>query len=297
MRIGFALPVSGSWATGDNLIEIASTAEDLGYRSLWSFQRLIAPPDGSIGSQYSSVLDPVVALGMAAGVTRRVELGVAILNLPFASPAFTAKQLASLDVVSGGRLLAGLGLGWLPIEFEASNVPFAGRGKRADEYLAALQALWGPDPVRFDGELYQVPESMVLPKPVRPGGIPVLLGGEAPAALARAGRVADGWISSSRVPPDELYRRVEQVKAAAREAGRDAEALRFICRGVVLGGERTRPLTGPLDQVRADLDGLAEQGITEVFVDLNFDRSIGDPAADPAASMARAREVLAALAP
>jgi probable F420-dependent oxidoreductase len=297
VRVGFGLPVSGSWATGENVVALARRAEELGYASLWAFQRLLAPADGSIGSQYASVLDPVAVLGAAAGVTTRPELGVAIANLPFSSPALTAKQFASLDVLAGGRVALGLGLGWLPGEFEASGVPFERRGARAEEYLHCLRALWGPDPVRFDGEFYTVPPSLAMPKPVRGADFPILLGGEAAPALARAGRLADGWISSSRVPPAELHVRIDQVKDAARRAGRDPDALRFVCRGVVLGGERTRPLTGPLDAVRQDIEDLAGQGVTEVFVDLNFDPAIGDPAADPARSVQRAHEVLEALAP
>jgi probable F420-dependent oxidoreductase len=295
VRIGFGLPVSGSWAQPANVLAIARRAEELGYSSLWTFQRLLAPADGSLGPVYASVLDPVAVLGMAAAVTQRAELGVAILNLPFFSPALLAKQLASIDVLSGGRLVAGLGLGWLPQEFAASNVPYERRGARADDFLVALRALWGPDPVSHQGEFYQVPPSLALPKPVRRP--PVLLGGEAPAALERAGRVSDGWISNSRVPPDQLHLRVSAVKAAAERAGRDPDALRFICRGVVLGGPRTRPLTGELSLVREDLAALGEQGITEVFVDLNFDPAIGDPGADPVASMARAHDVIEALAP
>jgi probable F420-dependent oxidoreductase len=296
MRIGFGLPVSGSWAQPGNVLALAHRAEELGYSSLWTFQRLLAPADGSIGPVYASVLDPVAVLGMAAAVTQRAELGVAILNLPFFSPALLAKQLASIDVLSQGRLVAGLGLGWLPGEFAASNVPYERRGARAEDFLVALRALWGPDPVSHQGEFYQVPPSLALPKPVQ-ARVPVLVGGEAPAALARAGRVSDGWISSSRVPPAELHLRVNAVKAAAEQAGRDPGALRFVCRGVVLGGPRTRPLTGDLALVRDDLAELAEQGITEVFVDLNFDPAIGNPDADPAESMSRAHEVIEALAP
>ncbi len=296
MRIGFGLPVSGSWAQPENVLDVATTAERLGYHSLWTFQRLLAPSDGSIGPVYASVLDPVAVMGMAAAVTQRAEIGVAIVNMPFYSPALLAKQFASIDVLTRGRLVAGVGLGWLPEEFQASGVPFERRGARAEEYLHALRALWAPDPVSFEGEFYSVPPSLAQPKPVR-STLPVLLGGEAPAALDRAGRLADGWISSSRVPPQDLHRRVNAVKEAAAKAGRDPGALRFICRGVVLGGARERPLTGPLDQVAEDIQALTEQGITEVFVDLNFDPSLGNPEAVAAATMERAHEVLEALAP
>ncbi len=300
MQIGFALPVSGSWATPDNVLTVARRAEHLGYASLWTFQRLLAPPNNTIAPVYTSVLDPSVVLGYAAAVTERVDLGIAIINAPFESPALLAKQLATLDVLSRGRLIAGLGLGWLPAEFIASGVPFERRGARMEEYLRCLEALWGPDPVQFDGEFYQVPSSIALPKPVpRPTAArpPILMGGDARAALERIGRVGDGWISSSRVPPDEFGQRVDVVKAAAEAAGRDPDRLRFVCRGVLLDEPRTRPLTGTLAEIRDDLPGLAKQGITDLFIDLNFDPTIGHVNADPSASMRRAHAVLEALAP
>jgi probable F420-dependent oxidoreductase len=300
MKIGFALPVSGSWATADNVLTVARRAEQLGYSSLWSFQRLLAPKGAHLAPVYLSVLDPTVVLGYAAAVTERVELGIAIINAPFQSPALLAKQLATLDLLSRGRLIAGLGLGWLAEEFTASGAPFERRGARMDEYVRCLEALWGEDPVAFDGEFYQVPSSDVQPKPVSRGSAgrpPILIGGDAPAALERVGRIGDGWISSSRVPPSQLGQRVEVVKAAAVAAGRNPDPLRFVCRGVLLDAARTRPLTGSFDEIRADLPGLAEQGITELFIDLNFDPTIGNPDADPQASMRRAEQVLEAFAP
>ena len=301
MEIGFALPVSGSWATPENVLTIARRAERLGYADLWSFQRVLAPTQAELAPVYLSVLDPTVVLGFAAAVTDRIGLGAAIINAPFQSPALLAKQLATLDILSRGRLVAGLGLGWLPGEFVASGVPFERRGARMDEYLRCLAALWGPDPVIFDGEFYQVPSSSAAPKPVPRAGSAgrpaILLGGDAKPALERIGRLGDGWISSSRVPPAELGQRVDVVKAAARAAGRDPDALRFICRGVLLDAPRSRPLTGSFDEVRGDLPGLAAQGITQVFLDLNFDPTIGAPDADATAAMRRAHAVLEAFAP
>jgi probable F420-dependent oxidoreductase len=297
MKIGFGLPVSGSWAQPPNVLRVAGRAEELGYSSLWSFQRLLAPVRADLAPVYRSVLDPTVALAYAAAVTERIELGIAIINAPFESPALLAKQLATLDVLSGGRVAAGLGLGWLEEEFTASGMPFARRGRRMEEYRRCLAALWGPDPVRFDGEFYQVPESEVLPKPVQQPHPPILMGGDAPTALQRVGRIADGWISSSRVPPAELGRRVEAVKAAAEAAGRDPESLRFVCRGVLLDGPRTRPLTGTLEQIHADLPEIAGQGITELFIDLNFIPAIGSPDVDPQQAMHRAEMMLEEFAP
>ncbi|MGH8866373.1 MAG: TIGR03619 family F420-dependent LLM class oxidoreductase [Actinomycetes bacterium] len=305
MRIGFAVPVSGPWATPDNQAEVARRAEDLGYHSLWTFQRLLYPVDDANPRwipPYREVIDPLVSLGFLAGVTSRARLGVAVLNLPWFSPLLLAKQAAAVDVLSGGRLDLGIGLGWSREEYAATGVPFTGKGARAEEFLRCLHALWGEPPVSFDGELWQVPPSYVAPRPVQRPGPPVIVGGFAPAALERAGRLADGWVSSARADLSVIGKSVQTVKDAAAEAGRDTDALRFVCRGVVRlrespGASDRRPLTGTLDEVRADLDDLAAQGITETFVDLNFDAEVGGPDADPRASMARAHEALEALAP
>jgi probable F420-dependent oxidoreductase len=297
MEIGFALPVSGTWATPENVAHVAARAEELGYHSIWTFQRLLSTMDWA--PVYQSVLDPLATLAYAAAVTRRVRLGVAVVNLPFVTPVLLAKQAATVDVLSGGRLDLGLGLGWSDEEYAAAGVSKRRQGHRADEFLAALRRLWTDETVAHEGEFYRIPASRAEPKPVRPGGPPLLLGGLSDGALARTGRLADGWISSSRADLATLGDAVARVKQAAIEAGRDPEALRFICRGVVkvrTDGQRA-PLTGTLDEIRADLAALAEQGITEVFVDLNFDPEIGSPDADAAASLARADEALVALAP
>lgn len=297
MKIGFALPVSGSWANPRNVAAIARRAEELGYLSLWTFQRLLVPTGSGMPPVYASVLDPLVVLAHAAAVTERVRLGTAVVNMPYLAPAVLAKQLATLDVLSNGRLDAGLGLGWSPEEFEAVGTDYARRGARAEEYLACLRALWGPDPVEFSGDFYRVPHGSVQPKPVQRPGLPVLLGATSERAMSRIGRLADGWISNSRADLSALAAPIEQVREAARAAGRDPAALRFVCRGVVRDAPRSGPLTGSLDEVRADLPDLAAQGVTEVFLDINFDPTVGHPHADPAAAMGRAHAVLEALAP
>jgi probable F420-dependent oxidoreductase len=301
VQIGFAAPVSGSWATPDSMVRLAHRAEELGYSSLWTFQRLLSPVDGEWGETYRSVHDPVVALAFLAGHTRRVRLGVAVLNAPFVSPVVMAKQLSTLDIVAGGRLDVGLGLGWSPEEFAATGADLAERSKRVEEFVDVLRTLWTDEVVAHDGRFYQVPRMRMDPKPVQRPGPPILLGGSVPAALRRAGRISDGWISSSRQDLATIGDAVTTVRAAAERAGRDPDALRFICRGVVrvrpAGSPERRPLTGTLDEIRGDLPDLAGQGITEMFVDLNFDPEIGSPDADRAASVARAEDVLEALAP
>ncbi|WP_068278226.1 TIGR03619 family F420-dependent LLM class oxidoreductase [Aldersonia kunmingensis] len=297
MDIGFGLPVSGSWATPGNIVEISRRAEELGYSTLWTYQRILVAESTPLGPQYASVLDPVAALSFAAAVTERIRLGTGIVNVPFQAPAILGKQLATLDVLSGGRLDAGLGLGWSEDEFIAADADYSRRGARGAEYISALRAVWGADPVEFAGEFYRVPRSKIQPKPVQQPHPPIILGGSAPVALQRAGRLADGWMSSSHTDLTAIGEQVEIVKVAAREAGRDESQLRFICRGVLRNAERSKPLSGSFDEIRGDLDLLARNGITETFLDLNFDPTVGNPDADPIASMRWAHKVLDALAP
>ena len=304
MKIGFGAPVSGAWATPQNLVAFAARAEQAGYASLWSFQRLLVPVDSGMESVYHSVLDPMVALAYAAAVTARIRLGVAIINMPFISPSYLAKQAASLDVLSQGRHDLGLGIGWMPEEFVMTGATMAGRGARTAEYIAVLRSLWGPGRSEFDGDHYQVPPGVQAPKPVQHGGPPVLLGGMARPALERIGRLADGWITSSRTDLSKIGTGVAVVRDAAAAAGRDPDALRIICRGVVRAGAEARGpdgarllLSGDPAAIRADLEWLSAQGVTEVFFDLNWDPQIGAPDADPAAATRRAAELLEALAP
>jgi probable F420-dependent oxidoreductase len=224
-----------------------------------------------------------------------------VLNLPFVTPTLLAKQTASLDLLSHGRLEVGLGLGWADEEYVASGATKRHQGRRAEEFIEVVRALWTQDVVEHDGEFYRVPRASVRPKPAQAPHPPILLGGTAPAALRRAGRVADGWVSSSRADLTMIGDSIEIVRAAAVEAGRDPAALRFVCRGSVRvradAGPGRVPLTGTLSQVRADLANLPEQGITEVFVDLNFDPQVGSPDADPAESLRRADDALEAFRP
>ncbi|HEV7899998.1 MAG TPA: TIGR03619 family F420-dependent LLM class oxidoreductase [Planosporangium sp.] len=302
MRIGFGLPVAGAWASPDNIARFAAHAEDLGYHSLWTFQRLLVGADQDLAPVYRSVLDPLVSLAYAAAHTARIRLGVAVVNFPFVSPTYLAKQAASLDVISRGRLDLGLGSGWSPVEFTATGASTQRRGARADEYLAVLRTLWADEVSRFDGEFYTIPPSRMAPKPVQRPGPPVLLGGTAKSALRRAGRSAAGWISRSGTDLSLIADDIKEVHAGAREAGRDPATIRIVSRGVVRVGEPTsdgerRPLSGSYEQIRDDTRRLGEVGITELFYDLNWDPLIGSPDVDAASATRRAEEIMQALAP
>jgi probable F420-dependent oxidoreductase len=302
--IGFGAPVSGAWATPKNLADFAAAAEQAEYHSLWSFQRLLVPTGSGMDAVYRSVLDPMAALSFAAAVTSRIRLGVAIVNLPFVSPGYLAKQSASVDVLSGGRHDLGLGIGWMAEEFAVCGADMARRGARAAEYVRVLRALWGAGPTEFSGEFYQVPSGDQAPKPVQPGGPPVLFGGLAEPALQRIGRIADGWITSSRTDLSRAGELIAVVQESAAAAGRDPGKLRYICRGVVRAGAPVNGpdgsrllLSGSFEQIIADTAWLGGRGVTEVFYDLNWDPLIGSPDVDPAAATDRAQEIMEALAP
>ena len=299
MLISCGLPVSGGWASPALLVRFAVLAEDLGYRGLWAFQRLLVGVGQEMAPVYQSVLDPMIALSYAAARTERIRLGVAVINLPYVSPVVLAKQAASLDVLSGGRFDLGLGTGWSEPEFVATGSDPNPRGRRTEEYLAVLRALWTDQVAAFDGDLYQLPPASMAPKPVSPSGPPILLGGTADVALRRAGRLAAGWVSSSRASFDAIARGVQIVRRAAEESGRDPDDLRIVVRGTVQAGERSddRPLSGDWAQIRAGAERYAQAGVTELFYDLNWDPLIGGPDADPARAADRAAEIITALAP
>lgn len=304
MRLGFGLPVAGAWSSADSLRLVAQRAEELGYDSVWGFQRLLHPADGDWGPSYRSVQDPLIVLAHVAALTRRVRLGVAVLNAPFVPPVVLAKQLTTLDLLSDGRLDVGLGLGWADAEFDAVGIPRSERVQRTVEAVTCLRSLWGPDPVSCQGRHAHVAPALVQPKPVQQPHPPILMGGSARAALRRVGRLGDGWITSSRQDLRRVGEDIDVVRKACESSGRDPALLRVVVRGVVRLGKLVRDsagrrhmLTGTLDDVRADLDALERVGVTEVFVDPNFIPEVVFDGADPNDSLDRALSLLEDLAP
>jgi probable F420-dependent oxidoreductase len=299
MLISCGCPVAGVWADPLSLTGFAMRAEELGYHGLWSFQRLLVGADQDLAPVYRSVLDPMLALTYAAARTTVIRLGVAVINLPYLSPVYLAKQASTLDVLSGGRFDLGLGTGWSPVEFAATGSHPSPRGRRIEEYLAVLRTLFTDRVAAYEGSLYTLPPSTMDPPPVQPGGPPILLGGTAEAALRRAGRIAAGWVSSSRAGLADIQRGAQVVRRAAEEAGRDPDTVRIVVRGVVRAGRRDDavPLSGSWEQIKANAQLYAEAGVTELFYDLNWDPLIGSPDADLQAAGVRAEEILTALAP
>ena len=283
MELGFGLPVAGAWATPEALVTVARRAEALGYRAAWTFQRLLyptAPREEYYGARgpwpaaFASVMDPLAVLAFVAASTRTIRLGVSVLIMPLYQPIVLAKQLATLDVLSGGRLDVGLGLGWSSDEWAAAGTPTEHRSARADEFLRCLKAVWTDDPVEFRGDFYRVPRAHVAPRPVQRPHPPLLLGGYHANVLRRAAALCDGY-TGGNIPLAGLTATVARVRDAAAAAGRDPARFPIVCRGSFnltpepLGADR-RVLWGSVNQVRDDLARYAAAGVSQVFLEPNF---------------------------
>lgn len=302
MKLGFSLPQSGSWATAENQVAVAQHAEALGYHSLWVFQRLMYPvapqndyppmPGQQWPRAFECVVDPMITLAFVAAVTRRIRLGTSVLIMPFYSPILLAKQVATLDRVAAGRLHVGLAIGWSKDEFDAVGTPFQQRGKRADEFLECLKAIWTDDIVEFRGRFYRVPKARIEPKPVQKPYPPITIGGYSSAAIRRAITYADGFMGGN-VPLSQISSLVTQLKELAEAHGRDPCTLQVVSRGIFQlcqspQGKDRRPLCGTLDEIREDIARYAAAGLTELFLEANL---------DPDVTVGRVLDVMAALAP
>jgi probable F420-dependent oxidoreductase len=280
MRLGCALPTLGPLAGPDALIAGAQRAEALGYDSVWAADRLLAPvaprspypatADGVLPEYFKRSMDPVEALTFAAAHTRRVTLGTSVLNMPFYNPVVLARRLATLDVLSRGRLRVGLGQAWSVDELEAVGADPKARGERADEFIRVLKALWGPDPVEFHGQHFRVARSIVGLKPAQRPHPPLYLAAYVPPALRRAAAVADGWLPSA-VPLPALGSMATQFRTLAREAGRDPARLEVVylagvdVKNAPLDDSTRGLLSGSAAQIRTDLGRLRDAGVTEVI--------------------------------
>lgn len=302
MKLGFSLPVAGAWATPENQVQIAQRAERLGYHSLWVFQRLLYAlepqndyppmPGQPWPKAFESVVDPIVTLAYVAGATSTIRLGTSILIMPYYSPIIMAKALATLDLVSSGRLHVGLGVGWSKDEFEAVGVPFSQRGKRGDEFIECLKAIWTQEEVEFRGQFYNVPRSKIGPKPIQKPHPPITVGGYGSAAVRRAAALADGFMGGN-VALDQVAPLVKELKVAMEAAGRDFDTIHLVSRGTFRlhdspQGEDRRALWGTLEEIKEDIERYADAGLTELFLEANF---------DPDVSLEQTLEVMAALAP
>lgn len=196
MKLGLFGINMGACSEPDTLREVAQAAEAAGYESLWTGEHVVLPDPQQSPSPLPPLyplLDPAVALAYAAAVTRAIRLGTGIIILPQRNPLVLAKELASVDVLSKGRLIFGLGIGYLKAEFDALDIPFAHKGARADEYLAAMRTIWSHEAPAFDGRFVSFSGIQARPQPVQQPCPPVVVGGRTPGAYRRAVQHAHGW--------------------------------------------------------------------------------------------------------
>ena len=249
---------------------------------MWVLERLLRPtnprpsperPSPAMPESYANVYDPLETLAYVAAKTEHVKLGTSIIDALFHVPAILARRFATLDRLSGGRVIAGLGQGYSPEEFAAANVPISRRGAGFEEFIEAMRAAWGPDPVRFSGRFYEIPESQINPKPMQEGGPPILIAAMRKPAVERAGRLGFGL--NPLIPSWEaLEAAVGAFKEAARAAGHDPATLPVVVRANTAVGEEVAeearpPLGGSLEQVAQDLGRLRELEVDELFFDMN----------------------------
>jgi probable F420-dependent oxidoreductase len=215
MQLGIHLPHIGRKAGPDSISRAAVQAEALGFDDVWVSEHIIVPKDGGYPPS-ANFWDPVLTLTWAAAVTKRVRLGTSVLVLPLRHPLPLAKELATLQNLSGGRLILGAGVGWLEAEFDALGVPFRERGRRMDEGIAMMRAVWSQDPVSFDSKWIpaKIETMRSQPQPITP--IPIWIGGASDAAIRRALRL-DGW-HGSRVEPDQAATVVKRLRAERPDA-------------------------------------------------------------------------------
>lgn len=284
MRLGLHALGIGVGGRREVIDAVAVAAEAAGFSTLWAGEHVVMvdhsesrypyAPDGRIAVPADADwLDPMIALSFAAAATRTIRLATGVLLLPEHNPVMLAKQAASLDCLSRGRLALGIGVGWSREEFVALGIPFERRGARTDEYLAAMRTLWRDDPAAYTGEFVSFADIRVNPKPLRDGHIPIIVGGNSEAALRRVVEKADGWYGFNLADPAHARERLTRLATLCEIAGRDPSELNI---AVALAYQ-------PRSE---DCDELERLGVDELVL-------VATPPTDPA----QAAEWIAALHP
>lgn len=277
MKYGIFLPQLGNIATRENIEIIAKSAESFGYDSLWVLERQLWPikpqvrfpatQDGLLPEYYKNVLDPIETLTYAAAITRKIKLGTSVIDMLFHLPVILGRRLATLDILSNGRLVVGLGLGWSPDEFQIAGVPFSKRGERADEFLQALIAVWTHEIVEFCGTHYQIPPSIIGPKPQQRPRPKIFLGGASPQTFSRIAKFADGWLGTIHADFGKLEHFLKILKKEGEKTGRRDIGTILLEHPMVTNTRENRsPLTGSIEQIASDLKIIESYGVDEVIL-------------------------------
>jgi probable F420-dependent oxidoreductase len=289
MRYGFYMPTRGATAEPDALETLVTRGEALGFSSTMIADHVVFPV--KIQSKYpytadgrfpghGDALEQLSLMAFVAAKTTRLRLVTSVMILPYRNPVFTAKALATIDVLSRGRVTVGVGVGWLEEEFQALGAAdFKRRGAVSDEYIRIFKALWTTSPASFRGEFYRFDEIQCLPHPVQKPHPPIWIGGHSAAALRRVARLGDGWHpvgANPAVPlgPSELQARLDEVYRLTEAEGRDPKTLTISYKAPVYDvgkplapGVARRPFTGAADQIREDIETFARLGVSELIFD------------------------------
>jgi probable F420-dependent oxidoreductase len=288
MKVGMFLPQVGEYATKENILYIAKEAEKEGVDSLWVLDRLLWPlkpktpyaatHDGTLPVEYQNVLDPLTTLTYVAGVTERILLGTSIIDMFFQNPVQLGKRFATLDVLSDGRTIAGLGIGWSKDEYEVSGVPYKDKGTRADEFLQVLKKIWTDEIVEFKGQFYNIPASKIGPKPLQEPHPPILLGGFSQKTFTRIVNYANGWIGIAGFGPlEQLEQMINGLKESTRKLDKDPSNIGIyigsypnVLESPVSSNETRSPMTGTIEQIGSDIEQIKAMGTNHIFFGYMF---------------------------
>jgi probable F420-dependent oxidoreductase len=281
MKFGVFLPISGRAAGPETLTGAARRAEALGYDSAWCADRIVIPWEIKTPYPYSEgqsfivppdrpFFEPLTCLAFLAGCTEKISLGISVLVLPYRQPLYWAKIATTIDHLSKGRLILGVGVGWMAEEFEALGANFAERGELSDEQLDLMKVLWEQERASFSGRHYRFDDIAFYPKPLQQPRIPIWVGGEGKRAQRRAGEYGDAWFPYFvRMTPAELSRRFDNVRRAVEKGGRDPGAVRLNCCLPIELGPELLPqeedrLHGSAEQIAAALKGYEKIGVEHI---------------------------------
>jgi probable F420-dependent oxidoreductase len=289
MDFGLHLPASSASVTAQDLVRFAQRAEALGFYLLTVADHVIVPKEISVPYPYTVDgkypgtgyhLETLMTMGFLAGATQRIRFVTSVMILPYRNPIVTAKMLASLDVLSGGRVIVGAGVGWMKEEFETIRTePFAERGKVTDEYIAAFRELWTSDNPTFSGKYCSFSDIVFLPKPVQKPTIPIWIGGHSKQAIRRAARLGDGWHPIGGVPtiplePEDIATDMSMLREYAEKAGRDPKKIRVALKGSLFDREKQitpgkrRRFIGSAQDVASDIRDYRAAGVDTMIFDV-----------------------------
>ncbi len=292
MKVGVSLPQAGQQATRENVIHMAQNAESEGFDSLWVFERLLWPinpqtpypatADGRLPIEYQIMLDPLETLTYVAANTNKIALGTSVIDMLFHNPVVLARRFATLDVLSDGRSICGFGIGWSKDEYQASNIPFQNKGKRADEFLEVLRRILTDDVVEFKGKYYSIPASKIGPKPIQKPHPPVYMGGLSPNTFSRIVNYdTNGWLGVVAGSLEYLDSTIRNIKDIATKANKDPNNFKaillahlnidFDSKNQSITNEDQRfPLTGTIDQIIDDIKRIKQMDIDHIVFGYNF---------------------------